>query len=147
MSDDSNSTLSWLDSSEHERRTVLDLVSALNEPGTLDELGIGSIRDTFSEELFPGTSTIQTRARYFLFVPWIMQMVEASSTSSHANHARWLQLQLCNALVKSHGEDPGVIGRQAVASLQRWPVDIYWLGMARWGSASTRVPYRHTSRR
>lgn len=46
-----------------------------NEPGTLDELGIGSIRDTFSDELFPGTSTIQTRARYFLFVPWIMQMV------------------------------------------------------------------------
>ena len=133
MSEVSNSTLSWLDSSEHERRTVLELVSALNEPGTLDELGIGSIRDTFSDELFPGTSTIQTRARYFLFVPWIMQMVEASSTSSHANHARWLQLQLCNALVKSHGEDPGVIGRQAGASLQRWPVDIYWLGMARWG--------------
>ena len=133
MSEDSNSTLSWLDSSEHERRTVLDLVSALNEPGTLDELGIGSIRDTFSDVLFPGTSTIQTRARYFLFVPWIMQMVEASSTSSHANHARWLQLKLCDALVKSHGADPGVIGREAGAALQRWPLDIYWLGMARWG--------------
>ena len=106
MSEDSNSTLSWLDSSEHERRTVMQLVSALNEPGTLDELGIGSIRDTFSDELFPGTSTIQTRARYFLFVPWIMEMVEASSTSNHANHARWLQLQLCNALVKSHRSDP-----------------------------------------
>ena len=133
MSEDPNSTLSWLDSSEHERRTVLDLVSALNEPGTLDELGIGSIRDTFSDELFPGTSTIQTRARYFLFVPWIMQMVEASSTSNHSNHARWLQLKLCEALVKSHGADPGVIGREAGAALQRWPVDIYWLGMARWG--------------
>ena len=133
MSEDSNSTLSWLDTSEHERRMVLQLVSALNEPGTLDELGIGSIRDTFSDELFPGTSTIQTRARYFLFVPWIMEMVEASSTSNHANHARWLQLQLCNALVKSHGSDPGVIGREAGAALQRWPDDIYWLGLARWG--------------
>ena len=60
MSEVSNSTLSWLDSREHERRTVLQLVSALNEPGTLDELGIGSIRDTFSDELFPGTSRIQT---------------------------------------------------------------------------------------
>ena len=81
MNETFNSTLSWLDSSEHERRTVLQLVSALNETGTLDELGIGSIRDTFSDVLFPGTSTIQTRGRYFLFVPWIMQMVEASSTS------------------------------------------------------------------
>ncbi|MDE2838702.1 MAG: DUF6361 family protein [Chloroflexota bacterium] len=133
MNEVSNSTLSWLDSSEHERRTVLQLVSALNEPGTLDELGIGSIRDTFSDALFPGTSTIQTRARYFLFVPWIMQMVEASSTPNHANHARWLQLQLRNALVESHVGEPGVIGREAGANLQRWPHDIYWLGTASWG--------------
>lgn len=133
MSEVYNSTLSWLDSTEHERRTVLQLVSALNEPGTLDELGIGSIRDTFSDALFPGTSTIQTRARYFLFVPWIMQMVEASSTSNHANHARWLQLQLRNALVESHASDPGVIGREAGAALQRLPHDIYWLGTASWG--------------
>ena len=132
----STSTLTWLDSSEHERRTVLELVSALNEPGTLDELGIGSIRDTIADELFPGTSTIQTRARYFLFVPWLMQMVEASSTSSPANRARRLQLQLCNSLVRSHVGDPGVIGRQAGAVLQRWPLDIYWLGMARWGIRS-----------
>ena len=55
-----NSTLSWLDSTERERRAVLELVSALNEPGTLDELGIGSIRDTIADALFPGTSTIQT---------------------------------------------------------------------------------------
>ena len=136
MTGASTSTLSWLDSSEHERRTVLELVSALNEPGTLDELGIGSIRDTISDELFPGTSTIQTRARYFLFVPWIMQMVEASSTSNPSNQARRVQLQLCNALVRSHGSDPGVIGRQAGAALQRWPLDIYWLGMARWGIRS-----------
>ncbi len=133
MNEVSHSTLSWLDGSDHERRTVLHLVSALNEPGTLDELGIGSIRDTFSDALFPGTSTIQTRARYFLFVPWIMQMVEASSTSNHANHARWLQLQLRNALVKSHPAEPGVIGREAGASLQRWPHDIYWLGTSSWG--------------
>ena len=136
MTGASTSTLSWLDSSEHERRTVLELVSALNEPGTLDELGIGSIRDTISDELFPGTSTIQTRARYFLFVPWIMQMVEARSTSNPSNQARRVQLQLCNALVRSHGSDPGVIGRQAGAALQRWPLDIYWLGMARWGIRS-----------
>ena len=132
MNEAFNSTLSWLDSSEHERRTVLQLVSALNETGTLDELGIGSIRDTFSDVLFPGTSTIQTRGRYFLFVPWIMQMVEASSTSNHANHARWLQLQLRKALAESHPTEPGVIGREAGAALQRWPHDIYWLGTAKW---------------
>ena len=128
-----NSTLSWLDSSEQERRTVLELVSALNEPGTLDELGIGTIRDTFADALFPGTSTIQTRARYFLFIPWILQMVERRPTSDPERRARQLQLQLCNALDRAHGASEGVIGREAGAALQRWPISIYWLGLSRWG--------------
>ena len=128
------STLSWLDSSEHERRSVLELVSALNEPGTVDELGIGTIRDTIADTLFPGTSTIQTRSRYFLFIPWIMQMVEGSSHRGAEVRARRLQLQLRDALVKAHGSNElGVIGREAGEALQRWPLDIYWLGMARWG--------------
>ena len=128
------SSLTWLDSSEHERRSVLELVSALNEPGTLDELGIGTIRDTIADKLFPGTSTIQTRARYFLFIPWILQMVEGGSPRGAADGARRLQMKLRDALVVAHGPDePGVIGRQAGAALQRWPLDIYWLGMARWG--------------
>ena len=128
------STLTWLDSSERERRSVLELVSALNEPGTLDELGIGTIRDTIADTLFPGTSTIQTRARYFLFIPWILQMVEGDSPRGAADRARRLQMQLRYALVSAHGpNEPGVIGREAGEALQRWPLDIYWLGMARWG--------------
>ena len=128
------STLTWLDSSERERRSVLELVSALNEPGTLDELGIGTIRDTIADKLFPGTSTIQTRARYFLFIPWILQMVEGGSPRGAEDRARRLQMQLRDALVMAHGpNETGVIGVAAGASLQRWPLDIYWLGMARWG--------------
>ena len=128
------SSLTWLDSSEHERRSVLELVSALNEPGTLDELGIGTIRDTISDKLFPGTSTIQTRARYFLFIPWILQMVEDGSPSGAESRARQLQNQLRDALVMALDlNEPGVIGREAGRNLQRWPLDIYWLGMAEWG--------------
>ena len=130
----STSTLGWLDSSEHERRSVMELVSALTEPGTLDELGIGTIRDTIADTLFPGTSTIQTRARYFLFIPWILQMVEDGSPRGADDRARRLQLQLRNALDRAHDpNEPGVIGREARETLQRWPLDIYWLGLARWG--------------
>ena len=128
------STLTWLDSSDRERRSVLELVSSLNETGTLDELGIGTIRDTISDALFPGTSTIQTRARYFLFIPWILQMVEKGSPSGARDRARRLQLQLRDALVATHGpNEPGVIGREARENLQRWPLDIYWSGMDQWG--------------
>ena len=127
------SSLSWLDSSESERRAVLELVSALNEPGTLDELGIGSIRDTVADFLFPETSTIQTRARYFLFIPWILQTVEHRPNERAERFSRRLQLQLCDALDQSHGPGQGVIGREARGTLQRWPDSIYWLGLERWG--------------
>ena len=112
----------------------MELVSALNEPGTLDELGIGTIRDTIADKLFPGTSTIQTRARYFLFIPWILQMVEDGSPRGAESRARHLQNQLRDALVEAHDlNEPGVIGREAGAALQRWPLDIYWWGTSEWG--------------
>ena len=139
-----NSTLSWLDSSESERRAIMELVSALSEQGTLDELGIGSVRDTIAEFLFPGTSTIQTRARYFLFIPWILQMVEAAPGANSDRRARELQLRLCDALDKAHGVGAGVIGRQARGALRRWPSSIYWVGLERWGirrEVARRAPF------
>ena len=45
----------------------------LASPGVVDELGIGVIRDSFSDTLFPGISTIQTRAKYFLTIPRIFR--------------------------------------------------------------------------
>jgi hypothetical protein len=53
------------------------LLHSLEEPGTLDALGLGSVRDAFSSRLSPGTSTIQTRLRYyFVFLPWIFTRLE-----------------------------------------------------------------------
>lgn len=55
----------WLDYSERERRKMLDVVDLFREHDTRDELGVGSVRDAFADMLFPGASTIMTRARYF----------------------------------------------------------------------------------
>jgi hypothetical protein len=38
----------WLDYSERERRKMLDIVDLFREHDTRDELGIGSVQDTFS---------------------------------------------------------------------------------------------------
>jgi hypothetical protein len=53
----------WLDYSERERRKMLDVVDLFREHDTRDQLGVGSVRDAFADMLFPGTSTIMTRAR------------------------------------------------------------------------------------
>ena len=70
------SSFTWLDYSEHERRKILDVIDLFREKDTRDELGVGSVRDSFADAFFPGTSTIMTRARYFLIVPWIFQLLE-----------------------------------------------------------------------
>jgi hypothetical protein len=76
------STFVWLDHSERERRKMLDVVDLFREHDTRDELGVGSVRDAFADMLFPGTSTIMTRARYFLLVSWTYQKLERSHVKS-----------------------------------------------------------------
>lgn len=73
--------LGWIDFSKSERNKVLSVLDLLSEPGTLDELGIAPIRDGFANLFFPGTSTIQTRAKYFFIVPYALKDLEHSSNS------------------------------------------------------------------
>jgi hypothetical protein len=123
-----------MDFSEHERRTALEVIDAFKEQDTRDELGVGSIRDAFSDLLFPGTSTIQTHVRYFLFVPWTYLDLERRrpSADSFGDRARQAEIKLIEALRRG-GEDQGVIGILAGARLARVPSNVYWLGLARWG--------------
>lgn len=130
------SVLAWLDHDESERRKMLEVVNLFREKGTLDELGIGTIRDTFGDHFFPGTSTIQTRAKYFLFLPWIFQGLEAAGVSSDQvdGRARRDQARLAAALqAGGEGAAKGVIGIDAGERLQRPPSVVYWAGLHRWG--------------
>lgn len=128
------STFSWLDYSERERRKMLDVIHLFDEKGTRDELGIGAVRDSFADIFFPGTTTIQTRAKYFLFIPWIHRELEKRKIPSHqfAAQARSLEVALIDALSKSEDKE-GTIGIDARASLKRLPSNVYWQGMGSWG--------------
>lgn len=126
------STFTWLDYSEHERHQFDEIIKGFNEPDTRDELGLGSVRDAFAEMLFPGISTIQTRARYFLFVPWIYQEVERRRERPAAASARNREISLINHLARS-SDTEGVIGIDARATLKRLPSSIYWQGLGAWG--------------
>lgn len=128
------SSFTWLDYSEEERQKMLDILSVLKEHETRDELGIGVVRDAFSDMFFPGTSTIQTRARYFLFVPWIYRRLEEKQipTSKIEKRARDEEVRLIYALLDS-GDTNGVIGRDAKKNLRRLPSSIYWQGLEAWG--------------
>lgn len=128
------SSLAWIDFDEAERQRAQRIMSLFQERESRDELGLGGIRDSIADHLFPGTSTIQTRLRYMLFIPWLFQMLEGSSAGADqlTTEARALENRLANAL-KAGGESNGIIGRDAGAAVQRLPSSVYWAGLATWG--------------
>lgn len=127
-------TLAWVDLTAKDRDRMRRVLDVFNEQGTLDEMGLGNLRDTLADALFPGTSTIQTRLRYVFFVPWAYQRLEAKSVQSSTvvERARKGELDLIAAL-KGGGESRGVIGSRARTALARLPSSIYWGALVRWG--------------
>jgi len=128
------SSLGWLDFDAAATERVATLLRSLQEPATLDVLGLGSVRDAFSEMLHPGTSYIHTRLRYFMFLPWIFQRLEAErvAPADFFRRLRHYEAQLIDCL-RHLGPGKGVIGYQAGRNLKRMPSDIYWGGLGEWG--------------
>ncbi len=117
---------------------MLEVVKLFEDSSTVDELGIGSVRDTFSNTFFPGTSTLHTRARYLLFIPWLVNDVARHRwpIDRALSELRKREIELIHALIAA-GETQGVIGRDAKQSLKTMPSSLYWaslehLGIRRW---------------
>lgn len=128
------SALTWLDYSERDRRRALDVIDLFRESGTVDELGIGAVRDAFSDLLFPGTSTVQTRACYFLFLPWTFLRLERLRVSSATAPGRARDEELwLNQYLLQGPDTEGVFGQLAGRTLKRLPSAAYWGGLGTWG--------------
>ena len=129
-----DAALTWIDLTARDRDKMRQILDLFKEQGTIDEMGLGTLRDAFSDALFPGTSTIQTRLRYVLFVPWIYRQLEASShkIDDVAKRSRNAELALIRPLQGSKDPD-GTIGVRAGGALARLPSSVYWTALVRWG--------------
>ena len=126
--------IGWIDFSKEQRGKVLSVLRLLSEPGALDELGIGIIRDSFADILFPGTSTIQTRAKYLFVVPYIMLELEKNMSINPHEFLSLLdqkETELIDILDNDDAE--GVIGVEAREKLKRKPSSIYWNALKTYG--------------
>ena len=59
------SSIIWLDFSDDQQRKVNEALRNFEPKDTVDDLGLGSVRDAISNALFPGTSILQTRAQNY----------------------------------------------------------------------------------
>ena len=128
------SALTWLDYSERDRRRALDVIDLFRETDTIDELGLAGVGNSYSDLFFPGTSTIQTRASYFLLVPWTFLRLERLrvASSEAAGRARSEEVSL-NRRLREGSDTWGVFGSRAGNALKRLPSDVYWGGLGTWG--------------
>ncbi len=134
--------IGWIDFSKSDRDKVSSILDMLGEKATLDELGIAPIRDGFADIFFPGTTTIQTRAKYFFLVPYELRDLELGQETNYN--------RLMDLLRKSEhdtgkvlyeqdsSEHSGVIGRRILAGggnnwVKRIPAEIYWAGLRKYG--------------
>ena len=67
------------DNQEHQE--IIDVLKRVNA-GTIDELGLGRIRDFFSNQMFPGMSTLHNRAKYFVLLPSLYEQLSRSVKSA-----------------------------------------------------------------
>ena len=130
--------LGWIDFSKDDRDKVLGVLDLLSEPGVLDELGIAPIRDKFSDLFFPGTSTIQRRAKYFLIVPYALKDLALNYELPQINLDTLNRIEMETAIKlddNNSSDEWGIIGRDAIRRgnwVQLPPSRIYLAGLKRY---------------
>jgi len=129
------SSLAWLDNDPSAKERTNRILSLFQERESRDELGLGSIRDSFSDLFFPGTSTIHTRLRYMLIVPWVYQIVESRSVPSalFASAVADVERSLIPVLIAGSPGALGIFGSAAGVSVKRLPSSVYWNALGSWG--------------
>ena len=135
------STLGWVDFSSSDREQVSKILAMLRELGTLDELGIGQIRDAFADLLFPGFSTIQTRAKYLITVPRIFRDYHLLNSKEKKQkpletYLKEKEDEVAKRLVERHGSDEeGIIGSTLIdkGGVSRRPSSVYWNAFRQFG--------------
>ena len=132
------SSLGWIDFSPTHRNRVGTVLDLLRPEGMVDELGLSTVRDALSNHLFPGISTIQTRAKYFFIIPYILYEYQQlptvkrkSKTASQYLEQREYEIMWQLADNYEHEEGHGVIGitKYRPEKIVRRPSAIYWNGL------------------
>lgn len=131
--------IGWIDFSKTERSKILSVLDLLGEKGVLDELGISQIRDGYSDLFFPGTSTIQTRAKYFFIVPYALKDLEFNIQYDYFKLRKTFndsEERCAHIFLENNPDERGVIGKRSIQGggwVSRTPASIYWAGLRKYG--------------
>lgn len=112
----------------------------LQGEGAIDELGMGRIRDMFSNMMFPGMSVLQTRAKYFLLMPSLYAFLERTRIADSRiarQKIREYEISITRRLMEGSPGEAGIIGADSLGRgagyVKYDPAYIYQAGMETYG--------------
>lgn len=117
------------------------VMKMLQGQGAIDELGLGRIRDVFSNAMFPGLSVLQSRAKYFLLLPALYAHLERKRIAD-AREARDIvrkyEEKITRRLMEGSAKDAvGIIGAESLRNNEKYvkydPTYIYQAGLEAFG--------------
>ena len=129
--------IGWIDFSPLHRERVKSFIELMEEGGVQDELGVGTIRDAMSNKLFPGFSTLHTRAKYFFITPYILLDKERKQRKSESgkDYFNRVEIETNNTIIKFYEsckerKEESYFGKfKKDGVLKRQPSEIYWNGI------------------
>ena len=129
--------LGWIDYSRQERDTIKELLKILGEPSSVDELGVGIVRDSISDLLYPGTSVLHTRAKYYILIPELFKKAMKSGLTTMPEVRKLIdsdQDKIARALRRAIDDETGtkasgIIGGRSDRAVKMKPARIYWNAM------------------
>lgn len=127
--------LAWIDNDKSMRKKTIEMLGKFHEKENRDELGFGGIRDSISDHLFPGTSTLHTRLRYVFFIAWMYKDLEARKIKApkFSKEADEIERKLIKTIKDNNPNEKGVMGRSAGDQLKNLPSSLYWAALRSWG--------------
>lgn len=133
------SRIGWIDLSSNDLNKVRSLMDGITG-GVIDELGIGTIRDKYSNQLFTGISTLFTRAKYYFITPYILLEKEHKQNNGETGlqYFQRSEIELNKIINKYYTEhntnNESYFGKDTKSGeLKRQPSDVYWNGIVHLG--------------
>lgn len=109
--------LGYIHSSEKERANALAVLKMAAESNAIDELGIGRIRDAFSNMMFPGTSSLQKHIKYLALMSLVIKKAaeeDLVDVAAARREMRRVEIEMTKALKKNSPNAIGITGADIV---------------------------------
>lgn len=130
-----NTSFSWLFLSRRILEKTQDYLSSLEKEGVLDPLGLGILRDSYSDDLFPGVTVQHSKIKYLFFIlnrlyEYYVGEGKAIGKNGHYDNRDDMEKDLRSTLIETIGKKIGFSGIIGYTITNGLPVNrpsaIYW---------------------